>query len=281
MSYNTELQENNAELEAILDAVNELPESTPDEAVLYTEQPLTEEQKAQARKNIGAQAELTDADKEEIVQQVITALGTPVFGRVEEGNKITLSTEHLADGTYYLGYEDKDGNWVEICTLDHNGQDEPTYTNQIPISTDTDGSVYNTTGYKTASRISSSGGISNVNNASASNPAFVTGFIPCKKGDIIRLASCYIDTDGTGNDANYYGQDIGGLRVAVYDSSKTYLIAAAWNEYESSGLLKDYAVDTNGYITKFSINNANCAFVRLCLGGDPETAIVTINEEIE
>lgn len=56
----------------------------------------------------------TDADQEDIVQQVITALGTPVFGRVEEGNKITISTEHLAGGTYYLGYNDKDGNWVEI-----------------------------------------------------------------------------------------------------------------------------------------------------------------------
>ena len=154
------------------------------------------------------------------------------------------------------------------------------YTNQIPISTDTDGSVYNTTGYKTASRVNSSGGISGIANSAASNPVFATGFIPCSKGDIIRLANCFIDTVYR-TDNDYYGQDSAGLRIAVYNSSKTYITAAAWTEYELSGLFSDYVVDTNGHITKFSITNAECAFVRLCLGGDPANAVVTINEEIE
>lgn len=87
------------------------------DAVRYSEQTLTEAQKAQARANIGAQAEFTEADKEEIVQQVIAALGTPVFGTVDADKRITLTTDHLADGTYELGYEDKAGNWVKICTL--------------------------------------------------------------------------------------------------------------------------------------------------------------------
>lgn len=219
----------------------------------------------------------TPADKASMIQDVIDALGgVPVFGVVDANNNVVL-TGTLADGTYTLKYEDADGNVTEIGTIEVGGA---TYTNQIPISTDTDGSVYNTTGYKTASRISSSGGISNVSNVNASNPAFVTGFIPCVKGDIIRLANCFIDTDGTGSDSAYYGQDIGGLRVAAYNSSKTHLGAAAWNEYASSGLLANYTVGENGYITEFSINNANCAFIRLCLGGDPANAIVTINEEI-
>lgn len=50
MSYNTELQSNNTELEEILNQVNALPE----DAVRYAEQNPTEEQKAQARENIGA-----------------------------------------------------------------------------------------------------------------------------------------------------------------------------------------------------------------------------------
>lgn len=87
------------------------------DAVCYVPQTLTEAQKAQARQNIGAQAELTEADKEALVQQVITALGTPVFGTVKEDKKITLSTEHLADDTYYVGYEDEDGDWVEIGAI--------------------------------------------------------------------------------------------------------------------------------------------------------------------
>lgn len=59
----------------------------------------------------------TEADQEAIVQQVITALGTPVFGRVDLDKRITLSTEHLVGGTYYLGYNDDDGKWVQIGKL--------------------------------------------------------------------------------------------------------------------------------------------------------------------
>lgn len=55
MDYNAEFQANNDGLQGILDKVNALPESgkIPDTAVLYTKQNLTEEQKAQARENIG------------------------------------------------------------------------------------------------------------------------------------------------------------------------------------------------------------------------------------
>ena len=58
----------------------------------------------------------TPADQEAIVQQVITALGTPVFGRVDADNNIILTGE-LADGTYTLKYEDADGNVTEIGTV--------------------------------------------------------------------------------------------------------------------------------------------------------------------
>lgn len=54
MSYNAELQSNNAELEEILNAINELPESgSVSDAVRYVPQNLTEAQQAQARQNIG------------------------------------------------------------------------------------------------------------------------------------------------------------------------------------------------------------------------------------
>ena len=58
----------------------------------------------------------TPDDQEEIVQQVITALGTPVFGMVDENNVITL-TGALESGTYTLMYEDAEGNVIEIGTL--------------------------------------------------------------------------------------------------------------------------------------------------------------------
>lgn len=58
----------------------------------------------------------TETDKEEIVQQVITALGTPVFGTVDANNNIILTGE-LADGMYTIKYEDAEGNVVEVGTI--------------------------------------------------------------------------------------------------------------------------------------------------------------------
>lgn len=50
------------------------------DAVRYVPQTLTEAQKAQARKNIGAQAELTEADKAEMVEEVQNAMdGIPSY----------------------------------------------------------------------------------------------------------------------------------------------------------------------------------------------------------
>lgn len=95
-----------------------------DEAVHYTAQTLTDEQKAQARKNINA----VDADMF-TVQQVITE----------------------------------------------------NYTNQLPLSTDVDGNVLNGVGYLTGKALNSSG-------IPADNAGtIVTGFIPVKKGDVIRI----------------------------------------------------------------------------------------------
>ena len=58
----------------------------------------------------------TVADQEELVQQVITAIGTPVFGRVDINKNIILTGE-LDDGTYTLKYEDSDGYLTEIGTI--------------------------------------------------------------------------------------------------------------------------------------------------------------------
>lgn len=59
---------------------------------------------------------LTDADKESIVQEVIVALGTPVFGRVDADNNIIL-TGDLVNGTYALKYENAEGNQTDIGSM--------------------------------------------------------------------------------------------------------------------------------------------------------------------
>jgi hypothetical protein len=117
---------------------------------------------------------LTEISKEEIVQQVITALGTPVFGRVDADNNIILTGE-LADGTYTLKVEKADGTVVEVGTFTQG----VTYTNLLKNALDGSGAVLDGVGYRDGYRLS--GGSAN-SGAMLSNSGgadyFTTGWIP-------------------------------------------------------------------------------------------------------
>jgi hypothetical protein len=73
----------------------------------------------------------TPAQIEEIVQRVVAALGTPVFGRVDENKVITL-TGALADGAYTIKYEDGDGKVTEIGSIVVGETEEPVVVLDIP-----------------------------------------------------------------------------------------------------------------------------------------------------
>lgn len=271
-------------------------------AVLYGKaQSLTTAQQQQARNNIGAISEIdvpkkgvdyfTPADQEAIVQQVIAALGTPVFGTIDENNHIKLSGSFV-DGSYTFTIEDKDGK--SYCS---GAFSKLSYVNQIPISTDTDGSVYNGTGYKSGARCNSSGAV--VDLTGGSNPPFVTGFIPCKQGDIIRLKNCYIHaTPAEGDSFKALYGDVGpwGLRFGLYKSNKSMLAVESWGNLASTANKTDKVSDytrvpegtglTDGMIYQFKIAYAGTAYIRLVLAADknngytPADAIVTVNQEI-
>lgn len=71
----------------------------------------------------------TLAEQESIVQDVIAALGTPVFGQVDADNNIIL-TGALTDGVYTLKYEGANGMQSVIGSLTvGSGEPEQTYTN--------------------------------------------------------------------------------------------------------------------------------------------------------
>lgn len=55
----------------------------------------------------------------------------------------------------------------------------PDYTNQIPLSTDASGAILNGVGYQS--------GVLDMSGAVATGSSFVSGFIPVKKGDVIRV----------------------------------------------------------------------------------------------
>lgn len=224
----------------------------------------------------------TESDQESIVQQVITALGTPVFGRVDENNNITLTGE-LADGkTYTFVYEDGEGNSTTIGT--YTKTSAPKYTNQIATSIDTDGSVFNGTGYMAKRRLNSSGAIANLNNENATNPVFVTGFIKIKPNDVIRLKNCYMDTVDA-EKANVYGIATYSGRMSYYKSDFTYGNGTAWTYLDGGNpyMISSAVIDSNKMCTGFTIkSDAIYPYMRLTLipTGDPSEAILTINEEI-
>ena len=156
------------------------------------------------------------------------------------------------------------------------------FTNQVPISTDTDGSIYNGVGYKENVRLSSSGGIS----SSAQNGSVTTGFIPFPSGDatVIRMKGVKWKTATADHNGHYY--------INFYDSSKKFLVYTSSQEHANNSHVITVTRDTNGVETVgFSktygntndfLNKVrnNAKFIRINAYGKGSDMIVTINEEI-
>ena len=243
----------------------------------------------------------TEDDQETIIQRVLTELGAiPVFGMVDENNNIIL-TAVLADGTYQLKYADADGNVTDICTYNHNYTPAPdvpdiptpTYTNVLPLAKGEDGNPYNGTGYAVGKRINSSWNETNVSVTAATNPVFLTGRIPIPAGATVRFKNCYIDTNGVNGSVNeaadkaYYGHGLAGLYGCMLYYNATSGVGNkagtnyTWDKFVSySNLASTPTVDSNGYVTEFTFNTTETLYARFVLGGDPTTAIITINEPI-
>ena len=206
----------------------------------------------------------TPADQESIVQQVITALGTPVFGRVDEDNNIILTGE-LADGTYTFKYEDAEGNVTEIGVIEH-GANAPKYTNQIPISLGDDGSVYNVKGYKENTRYSTSG-----KTEKTETGAYLTGWIPVKTGDVIRLQNVPVSKNASAvtNQNN----------IVFANADKS----SVWNKYgdglTNSPDLTNQIFDGDNLI-QFTIAGS-ASFIRITATYIGEDSVITKNEEIK
>lgn len=156
------------------------------------------------------------------------------------------------------------------------------YTNQVPRSLSSGGgSIYNGTGYKNGYRLSSNGSEKSQNNST------VTGFIPAKPGDVIRMKGvtwgtsesngyCYILYAGSDFKnvftINKYRQDTANNNMSNFtDKSKVDLT--------TSGIF----TDSNG-VTTFIVNfntTINYTYIRISAEGNGANMIVTVNEEIE
>lgn len=192
---------------AVYDLVNGAFEEQ--ESVLYVEQTLTDEQKAQARENIDAMC----------ADEMFTIRETTM----------------------------------------------PDYTNQIPISVDTDGSVYNGVGYISGKRLESEG------NLVDHGDCIVTGFIPVKKGDIIRIKDLSRnDFDTTVMVALYQADMTTGTGKA-----KTIANLSTSEQYGSRTIDGNLMTWDTSTISYYFWNDFRWLRVTTRVG-----AIVTINEEI-
>jgi hypothetical protein len=150
------------------------------------------------------------------------------------------------------------------------------FTNQVPISIDTDGSVYQGVGYLLGYRLSSSGAIK----ADTAYNA-VTGFIPAKGGDTIRIDKCDWFSPKS---VNY---------ICAYDSNFTF-IGAVTSNVTKYGTQIHKSVTMDG--TRATIELAdvsNIAYIRISALADGDITggavtngwengadmIVTVNED--
>lgn len=174
-------------------------------AILYTPQELTEEQKAQARENIGVEMFTT--------QEIVV----------------------------------------------------PDYTNQIPISVGENGEIV---GLVPKSELTNDGSVS----SSSSDDLCVTGFIPVKKGDIIRIC------DTGRSEFDPYGL------IALYDADKTINrgISKTYAGISENAVYGSLTIDGNVAIWDTSTITywlwENFAWLRATIHS--ADAVVTINEEL-
>ena len=142
------------------------------------------------------------------------------------------------------------------------------YTNQIPISTGTDGLVYNVVGYKDGVRIGSDG------TERTGAPTDCTGFIPITYGQTLYFKNCQIV-----NDSSVTYQE-----MAIYDSNKTFIGTVSLSTLNQEHV--PFKVDENNYFIElptnyFASKYNTMAFVRIYgqfIGAD---SIITVDEPIE
>lgn len=139
--------------------------------------------------------------------------------------------------------------------------------NQIPISTDANGAVYNTAGYKENTRLSSSGGFTE----SAYTGVDLTGYIPVKNGDVVRLANMSLA----------YNSDTYPGMLYLYNDMSTFAGHTTTRKMENAGGW-NIQTDGNGNVTEFTMNfTSNVTHMRLTAADINAESIITVNQVIE
>lgn len=211
----------------------------------------------------------------------------------------TIGGFNITDGSLYSGVKESVDNTTKGIYLDSNGQmaigdgtnfiklykilENHDFTNLVPISIDTDDLVYNGTGYKDDTRLSSSGGVSSSSQANSVTTGFMS--YTYEYPFIVRTKGVeWLDAT-----TNYGGH----WYINIYDDSKSFL-----SGFPSSAYATDYTsvvaitYDETTGITTFDFSKShtntdamsqairNGSYIRLNAYGKGEDLVVTVNEEI-
>ena len=201
----------------------------------------------------------TEEDKEEINAESIEYISTELAKRGQLKPEFANSVDECTDTSKL--YVLPDGYIYAYMLKTSSG---PSYTNMIPLAVNTDGTPFvglnGEKGYKTGYRMNSS----NAEVASADN--CVTGYIPVKSGDVIRVKNT---SKKTGN--GYYHW---------YNTS--FAIYRSYYYEQTNNGVYNTKPDSNGLITFTapSDGTTTLAYFRFTTGVIDDTSIITLNEEI-
>ena len=157
-------------------------------------------------------------------------------------------------------------------TLNYFDNNMPTYTNLLPLATNSDGSAYNSgKGWKTNTRLNSSGAES----TSSAEGIEVSGFIPVKFGDTIYFENLKFVVGGERASACY---------ICVYDSAFNFI---GYRRADETGG-GNYTVDENNILKSiglttgngFTSSLTNVAYFRISAEEITDSSIITVNEII-
>jgi hypothetical protein len=151
-------------------------------------------------------------------------------------------------------------------------EDQEEVVNLVPTSIDTNGSIFNGTGYQDGYRLNSSGV------AKACTGSTLTGFIACTSKDIIRLKGAeWVGWSADGSWVNSY--------VSFYDANFTNIENLSNGGTKNGKVTTDpstIAADGNG-VTTFALTYASgfeFAYIRISAKGSGAGMFVTVNQEI-
>lgn len=195
-----------------------------------------------------------------------------ISGYVDSENNIIING--LPDGSYTVKYEMEDGSTIDIGALEVGDEPAQAYTNQIPASINADGDLFVGTngekGYKSGYRLSLSSGTEK-----ALAGYSVTGFIPAKNGDVIRVKNVAVTEENNTN-------------IACYDADKQPILrnstcgTSLYNLLVTLGTMENgvYTGTLNGTASQSMESGSGLAYIRVGSTSITDDSVITINQEI-